>query len=730
MREEPESREALLERLRVLGEENAFLAERAEEIALLGLVAEQMEADLEPEALLTAVLERICIVKGIPFGACLGGAGAEPPVLASYHLRRPERAEAADRFRLRPGPVWPPARAQALEGAEAGLLFERMEVARPGLGPAALVLVPMRLAPDGLCFLFADDRRHGADLEPLLPVLERVADLVRARLAHLALVAELQELTRTLDAKVADRTRELRLGEARYRTLFEHVPDGILLVDADDEGQFGRIEEANEVAASLYGYSLGELGAMDIEALNEAGSGAGLEAFEARVWRLKDGETVREERVQRRKDGTTFPVEAIGTLVRVAGHPYVLGFFRDLTERKQAEQLLLASQRTESLGVLAGGIAHDFNNLLTAIIGQTGIALECQEPGSPGRTHLERALEAAERAALLTRQMLAYAGRGRFTLQPLEVNRVIRENLGLLGAAIPKQVQVELDLEEGLPLVTGDLSQFQQVIMNLVLNGVQALGAAPGKVTVRTRATSLDGGEGDLWPLGQRPLPPGAYVGIEVADTGCGMPEDVRSRIFEPFFTTKAGGHGLGLSAVQGIIRGHRGGLAVESAPGAGTTFRIVLPGAAPDLPAPAPSPPVTAVSASRSVLVIDDESYMLEVVRDILEGAGHVALLAGSGEEGLELFGLHGDALDFILLDLSMPGIGGVETLRRLRALPNAPPVVVTSGFAEEEALAQLKGMAMSGFLQKPYRLEALLRLVEGMPGRPVQAPKKGCSF
>ena len=719
MSAEPESREALLERLRVLGKENELLAERAEEIALLGLVAEQMEAGEDPGILLGGVLERICIVKGIPFGACLQGTGPELGCLASYHLRRPEEAPGADRFRLRPSAPWPPGGALAGGGHEAGLLFERMDILDPGLEPAGLALIPMKGGPAGLCLLFADDRRGGVELEPLLPVLERVSELVRARLVQLDLITALQALTRTLDGKVAERTRELRLGEARYRILFEHVPDGILLVDADSEGRFGRIEDANEVAASLYGYTLEELRTMDIEALNEAGSGPGLEAFEARVWRLKDGETVREERVQRRKDGSTFPVEAIGTLVRVNDHPYVLGFFRDLTERKQADQLLLAAQRTESLGVLAGGIAHDFNNLLTAIIGQTGLALDLQEPGSPPRAHLERALEAAERAALLTRQMLAYSGRGKFTLQSLPVNEVIRENLGLLEAAIPKQVQVAMDLEAGMPVVVGDLSQFQQVIMNLVLNGVQAIGAGPGTVTVRTRSVRLDEGDDARWPLGQQALPPGTYVRIEVTDTGCGMSEEVRARIFEPFFTTKAHGHGLGLSAVQGIIRGHRGGLAVDSVPGAGTTFRVLLPGEPGEQAPPAAAPPPTATPASRVVLVIDDEDYMLEVVRDILEGAGHVALLAGSGEEGLAQVRERGDSVDFILLDLSMPGIGGVETLRQLHEMPSAPPVVLTSGFAEEEALAQLKGMAMAGFLQKPYRVGTLLSLVAAMPAK-----------
>ena len=718
MSEHEASHQDLLERLRIMTKENELLAERAEEIALLGLVAEQMEQDREPRDLLASVLERICILKGIPYGACLEGRGPVLTPLAAYHVRRQEGLHGPDRFTLDDATPWPPAKACCGDGQAFG--FERMDLAAPGLAPSAWALVPLQSTPDGVrCFLFADDRRSAAELDPMLPVLERVADLVRAKLVHLSLISALTVLTRNLDQKVAERTRDLERSRARYRVLFEHVPDAILLVDAASDGHFGRIEDANEVAANLYGYALEELRSMDIEALAAPGSGPGLEGFEARVWRLREGETVREEQLQRRKDGSTLPVEAIGTLVRVHDHPYVLGFFRDLTERKQAEQLLFAAQRTESLGVLAGGIAHDFNNLLTAIIGQTGIAVDKLREGEPAREHLDRALEAAERAALLTRQMLAYSGRGKFALQPLPINLVIQENLGILAAAIPKKVQVEVDLEAGTPTVVGDPSQLQQVIMNLVLNGVQAIGEAAGRVLVRTRTVRLAEVERGLWPLGQTHLGPGEYVRIDVEDTGCGMSQAVRSRIFEPFFSTKDRGHGLGLSAVQGIIRSHRGGLGVDSVEGVGTTFRVLLPAGIPEVAIPEPVPPPAAERQARVVLVIDDEDYMLEVVRDILEAGGHKAVLASSGEEGLDLVRTQGAELDLVLLDLSMPGLGGVETLKLIRDLDPVLPVVLTSGFAEEEVVAQLHGVLLSGFLQKPYRVRTLVDLVNAVPLR-----------
>jgi CheY-like chemotaxis protein len=328
-------------------------------------------------------------------------------------------------------------------------------------------------------------------------------------------------------------------------------------------------------------------------------------------------------------------------------------------------------------------------------------------------------MSAAAKAATLTQQMLAYSGRGKFTIQPVWINETIQENLRFLEAAIPKQVRVVADLEQGISAVTGDPSQLQQVIMNLVINGAEAIGERPGTITVRTRALHLASVDISRWPLSGNSLAPGDYLGIEVADTGCGMNQDVLARVFDPFFSTKAKGHGLGLSAVQGIIRAHRGGLGVDSESGRGTTFRILLPLGGPEVLAPEPTPAMVTASGRRSVLVIDDEDYMLDVVRDCLKIHGHATILAQSGAEGIELLQAHGDRIDLILLDLSMPGLDGVETLRRLRQLDPGVPVVLCSGFAEEEAMTQLRGMALSGFLQKPYLMRDLVRVVEAVPVR-----------
>ena len=714
---EEDALEELRARLRVLEMENELLSDRAEDIAMLGLVAEQIELSRDPQELLLAVLERICILKNLPFGVCLEGVGPLLHVKAAYHLRKAE-ASVADQFQLRKSAAWPPTTSLALDPEGYERIFERLAIAGLRAAPSALVMVPRHGGQrPGRCLVFADDGRSPEELAFLLPLIERVADLTEVRLENLSLVEKLERLNQGLDQEVAERTTELRLSEARYRTLFDHVPDGVLLVDADDEGSLGRIVDANEAAAAMHGYSLEELKRLDVEALNAPGPGPRLDSFEARIWHLDPGETVQEELPHRRKDGTTFPVESIGTLVALHGRQYLLTFSRDITERKEAEQAMLRTQRMESVGLLAGGIAHDFNNLLTAIMGQAGIAMDLLEPEAPGRENLEKAMSAAGKAATLTQQMLAYSGRGKFTIQPVSLNWVILENLQFLQAAISKQVTFELDLDEAMLPITGDASQLQQVIMNLVINGAEAIGEGPGTITIRTRCEHLDQVDHAQWPLSGNHLTPGDFVRVEVSDTGCGMNAEVCARVFDPFFSTKPKGHGLGLSAVQGIIRGHRGGLAVQSDVGVGTTFRVLLPTGNAELAKALPQSSGEAATAPRTVLVIDDEDYMLEVVRDILGINGHAALLALSGEKGIEMMTLFRDRIDLVLLDLTMPGLGGVETCRRLRQVAPGIPVILSSGFAVEEATAQMKGMDLTGFLQKPYLVADLLRMVGAIP-------------
>ena len=286
------------------------------------------------------------------------------------------------------------------------------------------------------------------------------------------------------------------------------------------------------------------------------------------------------ELVQRRRDGVRLRVASRWALRRGAdGQPYgYMEINTDVTERRRIEEQLRHTQKLESLGVLAGGVAHDFNNLLTGIMGNASLALDSASPYDPNRVLLEEVMKAAERAADLTRQLLAYAGKGRFIMRTVNLSDLVREISGLVQTSVPKAVQLRLQLADRLPGIDADPGQMQQIVMNLVINGAEAIGPEGGSVLVRTgasrstRSTSIPClRPGDL-------LRPGEYVSLEVHDTGSGMTEETLARIFDPFFTTKFAGRGLGLSAVLGIVRAHKGALKVYSKPGQGTTFKVLFP--------------------------------------------------------------------------------------------------------------------------------------------------------
>ncbi len=386
----------------------------------------------------------------------------------------------------------------------------------------------------------------------------------------------------------------------------------------------------------------------------------------------------------------------------------------DVTERKQAEVALRQTQKMESLGILAGGIAHDFNNLLTVIMAQTSLTLHRLDAQHPLRPNLEHVLAASNRAADLTRHMLAFSGRGRFMVRPLNLNDMVKANLPLIRAGVPKQVEIQATLDESLPLVEGDPGQLQQVVMNLILNGAQAVGEQAGVVQVETAVHDLTA---NTIPgrdyLGQS-LSPGSYVSLTVKDNGQGMDEETRNRIFEPFFSTKKAGHGLGLSAVLGIVQGHKGGIFVCSQVGMGATFRVLLPVAADVLLEPEEVNMAMSTAVTGAVLVIDDEVLVRQTVHDILAADGIQTFLAATGEEGLALFREHQAQIKLVLLDLSMPGMGGPETSHALRQIAPNLPVLFSSGYDQAEPSPAVWAGQPVEFVAKPYQMEKLLTAVK----------------
>jgi PAS domain S-box-containing protein len=504
--------------------------------------------------------------------------------------------------------------------------------------------------------------------------------------------------------------------DEKFRLAVESAPNAMVMVN-----QEGKIVFVNSQTEKLFGYQRDELIAQSVDILvpnelrevhpqHRAGFFAHPQARAMGAGR---------ELYARRKDGVEFPVEIGLNPIEMDEGTWVLSAIVDITERKRAEEerkqfedQIQQAQKLESLGVLAGGIAHDFNNLLTGILGNASLAYDSLSPSNPNRPRLDDVIKAAERAADLTSQLLAYAGKGRFITTLVNLPELVKEISSLIHAAVPHNVQLRLELEPGLPSIEADSGQLQQVVMNLVINGAEAIGEQAGTVLVTTHLQNVD--EHDILTIwGNNELLPGKYVALEVHDTGCGMDQATISKIFDPFFTTKFTGRGLGLAAVMGIVRGHQGTLKVYSSPGQGTTFKVLFPiaPAAKRREAEDRTDAVAAAHGRETILVVDDEEIVRLTAKNSLERYGYVVLQASDGREAIELFRGQPDRIALVLLDLTMPVMSGEETLRQLKSLKPAVKVLLSSGHAEVEAIRHFAGKGLAGFIQKPY---AALNLVQ----------------
>ena len=379
-------------------------------------------------------------------------------------------------------------------------------------------------------------------------------------------------------------------------------------------------------------------------------------------------------------------------------------------EHRKLEEQVQHAQRLESLGVLAGGIAHDFNNLLASIMGYASLAaMDLTEESRP-RKSIDQVLTAAKSASDLTQQMLAYSGRGTFVVDLLNVTQLIESVARLLETTISKKASLRLNLGADLPPVQGDASQIRQVVMNLITNASESLGDNRGVVAVTTGVQWAEAGELPALEPGSI-LPEGRYVFIEVADTGCGMDAETQARIFDPFFTTKFTGRGLGLAAVLGIIRSHRGSIRVDSQPGAGTTFRVMFPAAEGSVSLELEKIHEEAVwRGDGVVLVVDDQSAVRNLARTVLEQAGLRVLTAADGPEAVSVFTEHAREIHAVLLDLSMPGMDGGEVFMHLTQMVPDIRVVLCSGYNEQDVNTKLSGRKPAGFLRKPYHPSELV--------------------
>ena len=384
-------------------------------------------------------------------------------------------------------------------------------------------------------------------------------------------------------------------------------------------------------------------------------------------------------------------------------------------ERERLEGQVRHAQKLESLGVLAGGIAHDFNNLLTGVLGNIELGLMQVEPGSPAAHSFTEARASTERAAELSRQMLAYSGKGSFVIEAVDVNAVVTEIGNLLEVSVSKNVALSYDLCRHLPPVVADVTQLHQVVLNLITNASDSIGDGGGVVALRTGVRHCDRAYLAETYVDDH-LPEGDYLFLEVRDTGCGMDADTVQRMFEPFFSTKFTGRGLGLASALGIIRGHSGAIKVTSEKGCGTTFTVLLPvGSCPDVqPAEKPLETTSCDDEGGTVLLVDDEDAVREIGMRLLEQAGFDVVGACDGREAVEYYREHSDEVSCVLLDLTMPVMGGEEAFEELRKIRENVRVVVSSGFSEQEVVGKFGDGGVVGFVQKPYRFEKLVAEVE----------------
>jgi PAS domain S-box-containing protein len=509
--------------------------------------------------------------------------------------------------------------------------------------------------------------------------------------------------------------KELKASESRFRALIENTQDLVVILDPT-----GAVRYASPSALRVLGYESTErLGVSALELVHPDDVPKVQEHFRELMAHPRGSQTL-ELRGRHRNDAWRLLEIIAQNALDVPGVQGIVVHARDITDRRQnelerrnMEAKIQQAQKLESLGVLAGGIAHDFNNLLMGILGHAGLALMEMADDNPMKRRMLQIEVAATRAAELTNQLLAYSGKGRFLVESLSLSRLVEEMGGLLETVISKKATLEYRFSPDLPPIEGDGTQIRQVIMNLITNASDALGGRIGRIRVTTGIMPSSPATSTLAGT----APEGSAVFLEVADTGDGMDEATLQRIFDPFFTTKFTGRGLGLAAVLGIMQGHHGAIQVQSEPGQGTTFRLLFPPAAvvPALESTSRTGPQP-YFGSGTILVVDDEENVRSVATTSLERCGFTVRTACQGREGLEAFRAEASQLRALILDLTMPEMGGEAVLATLRSEggPGATvPVLISSGYSTADLAADLQRHGQVSFLQKPYGPKELVRKI-----------------
>lgn len=540
-------------------------------------------------------------------------------------------------------------------------------------------------------------------------VAEGRAERVIGTDGRVRLLGTLQDVT----ARV-QRERALRESEQRHALIFNSAYESMFFVSVEAGGEF-RVRLVNAAFTSNTGVTADRVIGRELREISRETAPIQVARYEESVrtaapvefeeaYELGGRQQVMETRL-------VPVVDASGTVTHLLGSSRNISESRRLEAERQAlDAQLQHAQKLESLGVLAGGVAHDFNNLLVGILGNASLALLDIAPGSELAGVVSDIERTARQAAELTNQLLAYSGKGRFVVSAIELGRLVSDMSPVWRSALSKRATVSLHLTNGVPPVAADAAQLRQVVLNMMTNASDALGEAPGTIEVRTGVMEVTDAElrAARFSVGAQP---GEYAFVEVVDSGCGMDEETLGRIFDPFFTTKFTGRGLGLAATLGIVRGHHGLISVNTALGKGTKFCVAFP-ARRDLAVTRVTAPQEVLSpGSGTVLVVDDEAPVRSAVRRILARAGYSTLEAGDGTAGLAIFAERGEEIDCVIVDLTMPGIGGVEVASAVRAMRPNVRLVVSSGY-DAGSVTGLEAV-QHVFLHKPFSAMELLEAV-----------------
>ncbi len=518
----------------------------------------------------------------------------------------------------------------------------------------------------------------------------------------------------------------LRKNEYHYRTLFENALVGVTVVGSD-----GMIIEANDAFCNMLEYAkeevVGKIGFADVTYPEDKDKSLGMVQSLSR----NEIDHYSLEKQYLSKSGKIIPA-----LIYVRGIYNVDGKYEgctatilDITERKRSEEekqtlehQFQHTQKLESLGILAGGIAHDFNNILAIIVGNCGLA---KMDSDNAESYIPEIEKAAERAAALCRQMLAYAGKAQLTKTQVNMGIIIDEMVTMLKSTIPQNAEIKPDLSVNTPFVIGDASQLRQIVMNLIINASEAIGKEHGEIQVLLSKAMVIVGQSDKDYHGKT-IHPGEYVCLEVTDNGCGMDEETRWRIFEPFYTTKFTGRGLGMSAVLGIIMSHGGALQLFSELRRGTTFKVYLP-----VPVTESTESESTIQAappapwlgSGTILLAEDEDQVRFIAKSLLKKFGFTVLEAVNGKEALDLYRENAADIILVLTDMGMPVMDGYELFYELKNLNSNLPIIISSGFGDAEVSSRIGSDNIAGLISKPYNLDQLRETLKSVVESP-QSP------